>query len=222
MGIAVTNPMQYVAAGTLVFPSSSTAAFYNTADQTTNYERARLFWSANVFNLNTENGGTGALRAMNIVASTLNLGSASSRRIIVNPSSGNAITMALAGSGSSGGNVVISGGTNTNSSGISNAISISNTINNSGTGGHTGIYLLQTETALGSGRTCLLDLATGGGSQFAVLRANEAGIAGTCLFIANLTTAPTSNPSGGGYLYVESGALKYRGTSGTVTTIAPA
>jgi hypothetical protein len=35
-------------------------------------------------------------------------------------------------------------------------------------------------------------------------------------------TAPTGNPSGGGVLYVESGALKYRGSSGTVTTIANA
>lgn len=40
--------------------------------------------------------------------------------------------------------------------------------------------------------------------------------------IANRNTAPTSNPSGGGVLYVESGALKYRGSSGTVTTIAAA
>ncbi|NBU93790.1 MAG: hypothetical protein EBS18_04470 [Actinobacteria bacterium] len=36
------------------------------------------------------------------------------------------------------------------------------------------------------------------------------------------STAPASNPTGGGYLYVESGALKYRGSSGTVTTIANA
>lgn len=35
-------------------------------------------------------------------------------------------------------------------------------------------------------------------------------------------TAPSANPSGGGALYVESGALKYRGSSGTVTTIANA
>jgi hypothetical protein len=41
------------------------------------------------------------------------------------------------------------------------------------------------------------------------------------LHIAN-GTAPTANPSGGGVLYVESGALKYRGSSGTVTTIANA
>ena len=34
-------------------------------------------------------------------------------------------------------------------------------------------------------------------------------------------TAPTANVTGG-QLYVESGALKYRGSSGTVTTLANA
>ena len=42
------------------------------------------------------------------------------------------------------------------------------------------------------------------------------------LGIANATTAPTANPSGGGVLYVEGGALKFRGSAGTVTTIAAA
>ena len=40
--------------------------------------------------------------------------------------------------------------------------------------------------------------------------------------IANATVAPSVNPAGGGILYVEDGALKYRGSKGTVTTIAPA
>jgi hypothetical protein len=35
-------------------------------------------------------------------------------------------------------------------------------------------------------------------------------------------TAPTTSPAGMGQLYVEGGALKYRGSSGTVTTIANA
>jgi len=35
-------------------------------------------------------------------------------------------------------------------------------------------------------------------------------------------TAPTTSPAGMGQLYVEAGALKYRGSSGTVTTLAPA
>ncbi len=42
------------------------------------------------------------------------------------------------------------------------------------------------------------------------------------LAIANATAVPTGNPTGGGVLYVEAGALKYRGSSGTVTTIANA
>lgn len=41
------------------------------------------------------------------------------------------------------------------------------------------------------------------------------------IFIANATTVPTTNPTGGGILYCEGGALKFRGSGGTVTTIAP-
>jgi hypothetical protein len=45
---------------------------------------------------------------------------------------------------------------------------------------------------------------------------------GVVISMKNVTAAPTTNPTGGGILYVEAGALKYRGSSGTVTTIAPA
>jgi hypothetical protein len=51
---------------------------------------------------------------------------------------------------------------------------------------------------------------------------NQFGSGVRVIGIANATTVPTSNPTGGGVLYVESGALKYRGSSGTVTTIANA
>lgn len=42
------------------------------------------------------------------------------------------------------------------------------------------------------------------------------------VYLANAIQVPVSNPSGGGILYAEGGALKWRGSSGTVTTIAPA
>jgi hypothetical protein len=42
------------------------------------------------------------------------------------------------------------------------------------------------------------------------------------IFIANCDTAPTSNPVGGGIIFSDSGALKWRGSSGTVTTMANA
>jgi hypothetical protein len=41
------------------------------------------------------------------------------------------------------------------------------------------------------------------------------------VFIAN-GTAPSGTPTGGGILYVESGALKFKGSSGTISTIAVA
>ena len=41
------------------------------------------------------------------------------------------------------------------------------------------------------------------------------------MFIKNSSATP-GTPSGGGYLYVDSGALKYKGSSGTVTTLGAA
>jgi hypothetical protein len=57
--------------------------------------------------------------------------------------------------------------------------------------------------------------------QFASATPSVGGGAGV-IGIANATTVPTTNPSGGGILYVEAGALKYRGSSGTITTLGAA
>ena len=64
---------------------------------------------------------------------------------------------------------------------------------------------------LGSSRNIQLGSATGSYGGGAVV-----------IGIANASTVPTSNATGGGILYVESGALKYRGSSGTVTTLGAA
>jgi len=40
------------------------------------------------------------------------------------------------------------------------------------------------------------------------------------LALANATTIPSVNPTGGGVIYCEGGALKYRGSGGSITTIA--
>lgn len=42
------------------------------------------------------------------------------------------------------------------------------------------------------------------------------------MFISNATTAPSANPVNGGYMFVSAGELKYRGSAGTITTLAPA
>lgn len=76
-------------------------------------------------------------------------------------------------------------------------------------------YAVLMETAdSGIGGRSLSGLSIGSGSPTFGGGSNQ-------IFLAN-ATAPSSNPSGGGLLYVQSGALKYRGSGGTTTTIAAA
>lgn len=63
--------------------------------------------------------------------------------------------------------------------------------------------------------------ATGSGIFFGNGTAAFGTGAGNVMAITN-GTAPSTSPAGIGQLWVESGALKYRGSSGTVTTIAAA
>lgn len=49
---------------------------------------------------------------------------------------------------------------------------------------------------------------------------NGGGVGGVA--IADAATLPGSTPSGGGFLYSQAGALKWKGSSGTITPIAPA
>jgi hypothetical protein len=69
----------------------------------------------------------------------------------------------------------------------------------------------------GAGGTRMTLNASGLGLGTATFGTSAVGV----LAIAN-GTAPTTSPAGIGQLYVESGALKFRGSSGTVTTIAAA
>jgi hypothetical protein len=94
-------------------------------------------------------------------------------------------------------------------------------------GGH--LYMSGAEMRLYNAENNVLMFGTNNTERMRITAAGDIGIGGTSfgsgalvMFIANATTAPTTNPTGGGILYVEGGALKYRGSSGTVTTIANA
>lgn len=66
------------------------------------------------------------------------------------------------------------------------------------------------------------NLHLGTGNTPTIFGTNPYGSGVGVLAVPNAGTVPTTNPVGGGIIYVESGALKYRGSSGTVTTLGPA
>lgn len=65
-------------------------------------------------------------------------------------------------------------------------------------------------------------LGAGGNIGFRATKNKDFGGGQGAIAIANASVVPSENPAGGGILYVEGGALKYRGANGTVTVIAPA
>lgn len=118
-------------------------------------------------------------------------------------------------------------------SGIDGYDSIMSAQGASGLNGHGGKLILRSGVGSADGYDGYLLLETGTRILMALDGYNVAifqtitteSIFGTgkgVVFIANATTVPTTNPTGGGILYVEGGALKFRGPSGTITTIAPA
>ena len=136
---------------------------------------------------------------------------------------------------------------NTSTAGLIEANSLKIENNNATVNNAAGLFLSQTGNA-GCGIAGIATSRTGGSrtsdlvlyyynqassaSPIEGLRLNSVGNVGigvsafgtsaaNVLGLAN-ATAPTTSPAGMGQLYVEAGALKYRGSSGTVTTIANA
>jgi hypothetical protein len=77
---------------------------------------------------------------------------------------------------------------------------------------------LRSTTSTGNPTTTTASFTRDG--SFGLGTASQFGSGTLVIGIANATVVPSANPTGGGVLYVEAGALKYRGSSGTVTTLA--
>lgn len=187
--------------GNLLIPSGTGSLQYNTTDQTTNYERARQYWNGSTYTITTENGGTGTLRSMvlNGGASFVNL-------------TGSGITMGRSGTGNA--NIITAVATLTASSGSQAQLNVAPIINQSGTANYIALLVNPSETATGSGTKLLADFQVGSTSKFSI---RNNGI----IRIADSGT-PSDTTVSGGYLFSENGELKWKGSSGTVTTIAPA
>jgi len=159
LGLGTSDPTH-----TLTLPSTATGiALYNTADQTTNYERAKIFWSSNIFRIYTEVAGTGTNRAMVLSA----LGQ-DTFGITLNTASTSGIVESKATTGTAGAIIHKISGTLTSTSGTQYGLSIVPTYNHSSTAGYTALLINPTETTTGSGAKLLIDAQVGGVSKFKI------------------------------------------------------
>lgn len=156
IGIATNAPTHSLTVGS----TGTGLAYYNTSDQTTNYERLRGFWSGNVLNFSTENGGSGSLRSMIINSATLTVRVADVNKLVVQGASlAGGVNMSVAAS-TGGQSIMGIASTFTNSSLTAYCISVLPTVNQTVTGGYTGLWISPFEQATGSGNKYLIDAGT--------------------------------------------------------------
>ena len=194
IGVGTLTPTHTFTIGS---PNTGTAN-YNTVDQTINYERLRMFWGSNIFNISTEAGGTGMLRQLNLTGNSRTISVGGPNAFFEYPANtGGAI------------NVSTHSGTSTASSSSINYINILPAINQSGTAGYRGLWISPYEQTTGSGSKLLIDVGTN----------SAAGASGT--HTSKFSVDNLGNTFHEGKISVSTGSNKSTGTAtlvaGTVT-----
>jgi hypothetical protein len=152
--------------GTTPIATGGTVELYNTADQTTNYEKTTLRYNSNVLELAHIYGGTGTTRTMRIGAASA-AGIGPTRYFQVQGSTLPFLSCywsstTVAGNAVSVGN----GATLLASSGTQIALAINPTVTQTSTAGYTALLVNPTETSnTGSGTKLLADFQLGGVSK---------------------------------------------------------
>lgn len=157
-GILTTAPTHSLTLGS----TSTGIALYNTTDQTTNYERLRIWDSSGTFRIDSEAGGTGTNKTIVFASGTSSMS--------MNTSGINGFfrlnrTGDIGSAGESMFNITHS---LNGSSGVQYSQIIQPTINQSSTAGYTALLINPTETATGSGAKLLIDIRKSGTSYFSV------------------------------------------------------
>lgn len=164
LGIGTTAPTH-----TLTLPSTSTGiALYNTSDQTTNYERLRLFTSSSTYRLFAEQGGTGQAREIIISA----LGGIT-QALALNVTSANGFVESRGASGTASAIIHRISGALSASSSTQYGLSVVPTFSQTSTAGYTALLINPTETTTGSGAKNLIDAQVNGVSLFRVDNAGQ-------------------------------------------------
>lgn len=169
--------------------SGATFNLYNTADQTTNYERLRVDWSSNVARIYTNYGGSATQRPLQIgiapAAGSSTLGSYIQFRRAATP-----FFEVISDSTGVAGTLAAFTSVATASAGSQINVAVTPTINQSGTASYTAFEINPTETATGSGTKLLQRWAVGGTQQ--AYMTNAGGLVASILVsTSGLSMGPT-------------------------------
>jgi hypothetical protein len=180
---------------TLTLGSISTGfAAYNTADQTTNYERVLQAWNGNTFSITSQAGGTGIARGISLANTVGSLTLRNAQDVTGLLYANGTLTVA-------GATLNATAGTLSAASGSQSVTAINPTISQSGTAGYRALFISPYEQATGSGNKYLIDAGTntalnGSGthtSKFIVDDAGNVGIKNTTLtYSLNVGSASVS------------------------------
>jgi hypothetical protein len=149
------------ATGTTRVAQSGAFELYNTADQTTNFEKLRAAWLSDIATISTENGGTGTGRMLRLQGN--------GRRLDIGASGTSGFIQS--GIGTSGANAIgfnLNNGSWNASTGVNPIVAITPAFTQTGTAGYTALLINPTETGTGSGTKRLIDAQVGGSSKFSV------------------------------------------------------
>mgnify|MGYP007100057888 FL=1 len=153
----------------LTLASTSTGiALYNTADQTTNYERLVTSVSTNIFNILTQYGGSAASRQLNIGLAGTAGNSTPSRYLGIGGGSATVGRFAFYDTTSSAQAFISTNLSNSASSGQSTTVLINPTFTQTGTASYTALLINPTEIITGSGTKSLILAQVGGVDKFSV------------------------------------------------------
>jgi len=198
---------------TLTLGSTGTGyAQYNTVDQITNYERLRLYQSANIYEFTSEKGGSGTFRR----AINISNGGTSGGALLLQ-SENLPYFFAKIPATTSAGSALMTFGMHTSgslsaSSGTQLPFVFSPTYNQTSTAGGYDVYINRTNTAVGSGVHAHLAMATGGTLQ-TVFKVNGP--------VRNVPSS-TQTLSAGTATLANARVLKVTGNGGAITiTAAP-
>lgn len=162
LGVTATRFRTLYLGTSQIFSSGATGIrLFNTADETTNYERVTMGWSSNIFVINAgEIGGTGTERS-------LSLRSGANNGLTVNFAANNKNSFNWSAGGANAAGVALVGAFS-QSSGLAHAMLINPIINQSGTAGYNALLINPTESSTGSGAKNLIQAQVGSADKFLV------------------------------------------------------